>query len=260
MTPHLKPPPFFLYHFGARVVGMKGEDRVLVKVPLPFKSEVELELEIKRGINIFYGPNATGKSILISAIVSKMKEAGLVRTIGHIRGCKVTIGDFEFCIDDAKAWKELTAEPFIIDDDKLRNDLHNLLSIGYLHGGYALKIYYEPEYRTRWLSIDLLSYGEKKTLALLLVAKMAGLVVIEAFEGGLHFDLAIELLDVLEDYRKYVLVETHMGILVTTGLKKGWNVYYVSRDGVTRLTMSNILETGLFKDEAEALTRLVPNF
>ena len=232
-------------------------DRILVRV---FFKDREVELEVRRGVNIFYGPNATGKTTLISAIVDKMKEAGLVRTIGRVLGYKVTIGTFEFYIDDAKAWRELTAEPFIIDDDKLRNDLHNLLSIGYLHGGYALKIYYEPEYRTKWIPIDLLSYGEKKTLALLLVTKMTNLVVIEAFEGGLHFDLAIELLDVLEDYRKYVLVETHMGILVTTGLKKGWNVYYVSRDGVTRLTMSNILETGLFKDEAEALTRLVSNF
>lgn len=231
-----------------------AEEGVLVKVP--FKGK-EVELDIRRGVNIFYGPNATGKTVLISAIAERLRKQG-IETVAHVVGDEVTVGDFKFNINDPKAWKELTSEPFLIDDDRFRDDLRFLLHISYLHGGYALRLYYEPEFKAKWVPITLLSYGGRKALALLLVARMADLVVVEAFEGGLHFDLAVELLDALEDYRKYVLVETHMGILVTAGLKKGWNVYYVSRDGIIKLTKDNILETPLFKEEAEALTNLVP--
>jgi hypothetical protein len=228
-----------------------------IVVNVPFRGK-EIELEVRKGINIFYGPNATGKSTLISAIVEKMKTVGEVKTIAHVRGDQVIVGNLRFDIHSNEAWNKLTAEPFLVYS--ISDDMRSLLDIGYLHGGYALKMPRTPEEEFRWIPIVELSYGERKVIAMLLVASMADVVVVEGFEGGLHFDLAIDLLDTQEDFEKYVLVETHMGVLVTTGLKKGWNVYYVSRDGVTRLTMDNIFETELFKDEAEALTRLVPNY
>jgi molybdopterin-guanine dinucleotide biosynthesis protein len=220
----------------------------------------EIELEVRKGINIFYGPNATGKSTLISAIVEKMKTVGKVKAIAHVRGDQVIVGNLRFDIHDDEAWNKLTAEPFLVYS--IRDDMMSLLDVGYLHGGYALKMPRTPEEEFRWIPVVELSYGERKVIAILLVASMADVdvVVIEGFEGGLHFDLAVDLLGTLEDYEKYVLVETHMGILVTSGLKRGWNVYYVSRDGVTRLTKDNILETSLFKDETEALTRLAPSY
>jgi len=141
-----------------------------------------------------------GKSTLISAIVDKMKEAKLVNNVARVLGSKVVIGDLVFDVDDAKAWKTLTAEPIelVVSGDKFWNDLQDLIHVGYLHGGYALKVFYEPEFKKEWISITSLSYGERRALAMLLAINMADLVILEGFEGGLHFDLAIELLDKIE--------------------------------------------------------------
>jgi len=49
-----------------------------------------------------------------------------------------------------------------------------------------------------------------------------------------------------------------MGLLISAALKKGWNIYYVSKDGVLKLTKENIFEIGMFEEEAEALTKIVP--
>jgi hypothetical protein len=232
-------------------------DKVVVSIPF-FKGK-EVEVELIKGINIFYGSNSVGKSLLIREIVKDIVDFGIVKRVAYVMGDTVVFGDFKFNIHDAEAWRKLTAEPFpLMADTELHHNIRWLTGVAYLHGGYALLLARQPGQHDVWIPITSLSYGERKVIAMLLVASMADMIVVEGFEGGLHFDTAIDLLDTLEDYKKHVIVETHMGIIITAGLKKGWNVYYVSRGGVVKLTKENILETSLFEEEAEALTNLIP--
>jgi predicted ATPase len=217
---------------------------------VPFKGR-EVELEIGKGINIFYGMNGVGKSLLIKESMKALKEAGIIKVLAHMKGDVIVFDNgLTFNIHDMETWMRLTAEPFtFIVDEQLRDDIYWLLGVRYLRGGYALK-------GDEWIPVEFLSYGERKVLALMLTLKMADMVVVEGFEGGLHFNLAVDLLRKMEDYEKYVIIETHMGILIKAGLQRGWNIYYVSKDGVTKLTKENLLDSGLFKEEAEAYSNV----
>jgi hypothetical protein len=229
-------------------------ENVIVKVP--FRGR-EVELEIARGVNLFYGSNEVGKSTLIKEIARKLKEAGIVRTIAHMSGDEVAIGDMKFNINDTRAWKELTAEPpFYLFNNNIEADFKLFLGIKYLHGGYALRVTYEPQYETRWVPIAQLSYGVRKGLALLIASMMADLIAVEVFDGGLHFDLAADILETIHNYEKYALIETHAGILIPIAWTKGWNVFYVSDDGIARLTKENVFELGMVQKELELLTNI----
>jgi hypothetical protein len=153
---------------------------------------------------------------------------------------------------DRDGWFNLTQVPLMDFGGRLPrnllNDIASLTDVSYMHRGHALKPLNGGEV---WVPITSLSYGERKTILLLLAAYYSDMVVVEGFEGGLHFDLAVNLLDTLEDYNKYVIAETHMGILIPVGLKRGWNIYYVSDGEAVKVTKENIFEIELFRRELE---------
>ncbi len=154
---------------------------------------------------------------------------------------------------DRDEWFNLTQVPLMDLEGRLPRDLLNdiasLTGVSYMHRGHALKLLNGKEV---WVPISTLSYGARKTILLLLAAYYSDMVVVEGFEGGLHFDLAVDLLDALEDYNKYIIVETHMGILIPVGLQRGWNIYYVSNGEAVKVTKENIFEIELFRRELEA--------
>jgi hypothetical protein len=304
-----------------------------------FRVVKEADIEVKRGINILYGPNAGGKSTIIHALLATMgiggdilerklaldgtvevihegnyvryvrlderegrysckakdmekpyelkvdtiqelhiedidgvqcylkfwEEVG-VRRVGYMFGDKIIVynvggrGSFSTInvaketvtlrLDDIwreEVWTQSTSKPHFFDG--LYEGIRWLTDIRYLHGGYALK-------GDKWIPVELLGYGERKTLALLLASKYSDLIVIEGFEGGLHIDLAPDLLSQLED--KIVIVETHMGVVVGKGFERNWNIYYVENGVANRISgPDDLLKTKLIQKEAELYTWVV---
>jgi hypothetical protein len=303
-----------------------------------FRVVKEADIEVKRGINILYGPNAGGKSTIIYALLATMgignenlkrklaldgiievihegnyvryvrldkregrysckakdmerpyelkvdtirepyiedidrmqcylkfwEEVG-VRRVSYMFGDYVVVynvggWDSTSSIDvdgesmplrlnvwDKQAWVQFTGKPHFFDG--LYRSVSWLTDIRYLHGGYALK-------GDKWIPAELLSYGERKTLALLLVSKYSDLIVVEGFEGGFHIDLALDLLSKLED--KIVVVETHMGVVVGKGFERNWNIYYVENGVANRVSgLNDLLKTELIQKEAELYTWVV---
>jgi hypothetical protein len=300
-----------------------------------FRVVKEADIEVKRGINILYGPNAGGKSTIIYALLATMgignenlkrklaldgiievihegnyvmyrldkregrysckakdmerpyelkvdtiwepyiedidgvqcylkfwEEVG-VRRVGYMFGDEVVVynvGGSTSSIDvdgesvplrlnvwDKQAWAQFTGKPHFFDG--LYRSISWLTDIKYLHGGYALK-------GDEWIPVELLGYGERKTLALLLASKYSDLIVVEGFEGGLHIDLALDLLSQLED--KIVVAETHMGVVVGKGFERKWNIYYVEKGVANRVSsLNDLLKTELIQKEAELYTWVV---
>jgi hypothetical protein len=304
-----------------------------------FRVVREADIEVKRGINILYGPNAGGKSTAIYALLATMgigggilerklaldgavevthegnyvkyvrlderegryscKAKGMekpyerkvdtiqelhiedidgvqcylkfweevgVRRVGYMFGDKIIVynvggrGSFSTInvaketvtlkLDDIwreEVWAQFTSKPHFYKE--LYVSIRWLIGVRYLHGGYALK-------GDKWIPVELLSYGERKTLALLLASKYSDLIVVEGFEGGFHIDLALDLLSQLED--KIVIVETHMGVVVGKGFERKWNIYYVENGVANRISsLSDLLKTELIQKEAELYTRVV---
>ena len=145
---------------------------------------------------------------------------------------------------DQGDWDSLTSKPQLTYP--LLETLHDFNIAEYLHSGYALK-------NSEWIPIELLSYGERKAVSLLLTAFYSDLIVVEGFEAGLHLDLELKLLRSLED--KIAIIETHMGLIVSTCLRNEWNIYYVDRGSAEKITKENILRKELFAREWEMYVR-----
>jgi hypothetical protein len=59
---------------------------------------------------------------------------------------------------------------------------------------------------------------------------------IEGFESGLHISLMAELIRLLGECNKTVVLETHDSGSLTLALKTGWTAYYVKRDEIIEFT------------------------
>jgi len=85
----------------------------------------------------------------------------------------------------------------------------------------------------RWIPINMLSAGERKAMVLIYFAKFTDLLAVETFEGGLHIDTALDLISLLSDEARYVVLETHYGLVAGRALEHGWNVYYINSESNT---------------------------
>jgi len=143
-------------------------------------------------------------------------------------------------------WESITQLPQVLTGT-LRH-IRSLTGVEYIHTGYALK-------HDRWIRVELLSYGERKAAAIMLLSKYLDMLVVEGYEAGLHLDLAIRILNKLKALKRTTVVETHMGVLLPEGLEKGWNIYYVDEGKAIKLTRENALEANLFKREVKQYVR-----
>ena len=130
--------------------------------------------------------------------------------------------------------------------DGVLDDIRDLADVSYLHAGYARR-------GGTWIPVELLGYGERRAIALMLAYKYSDLIIVEGFDAGLHADLAVYLLNKLSD--KNVIVETHMGVLLNTALENRWKVYYVYDGEAKEVTRENILSLDLIRREIESYTR-----
>ena len=282
-------------------------------------------ITLERGINILYGPNASGKSTIIYALLSMMdirdnelagrlylsgeaeitvlsnsayvkfsrgkyscrsREEGEVvegsvdevrwclrefwenvgvRTVGYMWGDTLKVynvagSELEVRVEDGgrrspiwlslnvwdwKGWEGLTSLPQVFDG--VLDDIRDLAeNVSYLHSGYARR-------GGTWIPVELLGYGERRAIALMLAAKYSDLIIVEGFEASLHADQAMLLLNKLLE--KSVVLETHIGVLLNTALENRWKVYYVYDGEAKEVTRENILSLDLIRREIESYTR-----
>ncbi|ABO07716.1 AAA family ATPase [Pyrobaculum calidifontis] len=79
----------------------------------------------------------------------------------------------------------------------------------------------------RWIDVQTLAYGYRRALAMLIAARRADVLLVEAFEAGLHYDLAVDLIQVLKETSALVIAESHLMATLKAALDAGWRVYYV---------------------------------
>ena len=193
----------------------------------------------------------------VSSCLREFWENVGVRTVGYmwgdtlivnsVAGSKVMVEaggrsvELSLNVWDLRGWKKLSSLPQVFNG--IIEDVRDLTDVSYLHSGYARR-------RGTWIPVELLGYGERKAIALMLAAKYSDLIIVEGFEAGLHTDLAVYLLNKLSD--KNVIVETHMGVLLNTALENRWKAYYVHNGEAKEVTRENILS--LVKNEIESYT------
>jgi len=147
-------------------------------------------------------------------------------------------------------WELLTRSPQVLSSDAM-DDIRDLTDIGRLQAGYAVK-------QGKHIPLELLSYSEKKIVALMLVATHSDMLIVENYEAGLHVAQALRLLAKLNGTTKAVIVETHMGVLMVEGMELGWNVYYVEDGKALKLTRENMLNAEILRREVERYVRARP--
>jgi len=79
----------------------------------------------------------------------------------------------------------------------------------------------------KWIEIQTLAYGYRRALAMLVAARRAEVLLVEAFEAGPHYDLAVDLIQVLKDAGALIIAESHIMATLKAALDAGWRVYYV---------------------------------
>jgi hypothetical protein len=88
-----------------------------------------------------------------------------------------------------------------------------------------------------WIGSDRLSYGHRRAIGVVVATfGEPEVVAIEAFETGLHYDLVVDLLKMLDELRSFVVIESHIALAVKAALKMGWSVYYVDEGRFTKLS------------------------
>jgi len=82
-----------------------------------------------------------------------------------------------------------------------------------------------------WIRISNLAYGYRRTLSTILTLHLADAILIEGFEAGLHVDLAIDLVRImnLDSFKdKIIVIETHNGNVMSRAISElKWMVYYM---------------------------------
>lgn len=120
----------------------------------------------------------------------------------------------------------------------------------------AERLYYDKaKVSGKWVDVNALSYGAKKTMVLQYLVRFHDIVMVEAFEAGLHADLMIDLLDWITRNGKYMVIETHHGMILQRALELGWKVYYVEDGKAIEVTKENVNDIRLYRAEIETYSR-----
>ncbi len=141
---------------------------------------------------------------------------------------------------DQKEWNVLTRNPHVFEE--IVPSIRMLLGIDHVVNGYAFT-------NGKWVRVAELSYGERRAMAILLAAYHSDILLVEGFDNGLHIDLAVDILDTLKSWGKTAIVETHAGLLVGAGFKRGWSIHYIYNGKVEKATRENIRSSELLRKE-----------
>jgi len=209
------------------------------------------------------GRTASGARISdVLPCVLKFWESVGVRKVGYMAGDTVAVyevaGDLvrgmsvqlKLSLWSQSDWELLTRSPQVMSSDAVE-EIRDLTGIESLQAGYALK-------QGRRVPVELLSYSERKIVALMLATTHSDMLIVEGYEAGLHPSQALLLLTKLGRMTKSVMVETHLGTLMAEGIERGWNVYYVEGGKAMKLTAENMLNAEILKREVERYVRARP--
>jgi predicted metallopeptidase len=134
------------------------------------------------------------------------------------------------------------------------NDFFDIWHIGIeVYGGF---------YRERgeeWIRIVNLPYSYRRIIAMLYALEKCNAVFIEAFDSGLHMSMLKYLIEhISTEYKdKVIIVELHHTPGIVFGLGRGWIVYVVEKDRITRLErIEDIKNTDVFSRELAEVRHL----
>lgn len=199
---------------------------------------------------------------------SKIENIGYIRAdnmvVYNVRSQKIkTIIDEESktsaelsitSLDEFQEWRELTSSYKLvyesIEGELLKDYIIDLIGLGPVYNGYI----YDSE-KDEWYAINKLAYGQRRALMILYALAFSDLVVIEAFDNGLHVNLAIDLLELATKMKRKIIIETHTGFLINWFLKEKdeRRAYYIEGGISKEITTENIGSQDLFKTERELL-------
>lgn len=109
---------------------------------------------------------------------------------------------------------------------------------------YGADFYYDNvKLHGAWYPFSKLAYGYKRLLGILFASYgPPDVLVVEAFEAGIHYDLARDLIDYLDRVNSFVIVESHVMLSAIRAIELSWDVYYVDEGEFTPLTSKEALK------------------
>jgi predicted ATPase len=103
----------------------------------------------------------------------------------------------------------------------------------------------------------MLSFGELRAMLLITAIKAVRnddtVILVDAFEAGLHYDWIVDIVDLLTKIPQPVILESHNAITLKAALTRGWSLYYILEGKSKPITSLRNME--IFSVETEAYVR-----
>jgi hypothetical protein len=235
-------------------------------------------LDLKRAI--FYGRNGVGKSLIMKATIVGLTPFENVRSflLPGLYDLKRLLKNTDFKVIVSERPNKIarvtasTARIVTEVDDETRkykinvgkqSDLQLMLSDPefteklndfFLHYYFDVEVYggFYREHGGKWVKVVNMPYSYRRIIAMLYALEKCDVVFIESFDSGLHMVTTKRLIDYISDeYKgKVVVVEAHHTPAVVFGVQRGWAIYYVGRDKITKLERyEDLIKTDVFFKE-----------
>ncbi|MGC9051662.1 AAA family ATPase [Pyrobaculum sp.] len=160
---------------------------------------------------VLFGPNGDGKSTIIKMVRERVKSVYI--DVCRAYGVPVSV--------DACRKKFVFKDPELVES--IIDDLRRFR--------FDWSIYYNKAYRDKWLEASELSFGELRALLIISAVRMVKdsdtVILIDAFEAGLHYDWIVAAIDILTEIPQPVIIESHMALTLKAALSRGWSMYYI---------------------------------
>jgi ABC-type uncharacterized transport system ATPase component len=245
----------------ASVTKIKLPRIVINKITIRNFKSIDVTLEVQNNKLLLYGPNGGGKSIVLRALYYLLVYG--YRDVNEKRGyieIETNRGTFSLYFDAPEEVRlaKVDSDTRVIEKmPKLRVSLLTLTRLIKRHGhktsiysinniritspyiadylyrfGYNVYLDYVRSNDT-WKKINTLSFGERRALLIAMSLYNADAVLIENFEAGIHYDMAVLYLDAMTllENNPFIAIESHIALTVKAALTRGWTVYYVDRTG-----------------------------